>query len=72
MLSDSRQDNKSFCTKWEETLPKFNLLFISIWTQLWFLHITPVWNYFMWTSVSRYTTHVVRKSQTHTMHSPAR
>jgi hypothetical protein len=37
MFLDNRQEDKRFCTKWQQAIPKFNLLLISSWIKFWSL-----------------------------------
>jgi hypothetical protein len=34
---DSILEDKRFCTEWQQAFPDFNLLFISSWTEFWFI-----------------------------------
>jgi hypothetical protein len=38
---DSRREDESFWTEWQQALPEFNLLLISSWIKFWFVTVVP-------------------------------
>jgi hypothetical protein len=38
---DSKLEDKTFCTEWQQAFPDFNLLLISSWMEFWFVRVVP-------------------------------
>ena len=41
---DSKQEDKRFCTEWQQAFADFNLLLITSWIEFWFVNVVPnIW-----------------------------